>query len=116
MGQVRVYCTFQVPGYHRWPDALPAAKYLSFEHRHVFHVRVEIQVKHNERDVEFIRFKEIAKVAFESLGRPSIYGDIHFDGQSCETLATNLIQALGDYEVVQVEVSEDGENGAVVSV
>lgn len=116
MGQVLVYCTFTVEGYHRWPDAPAQCKYLGFEHRHEFHVRVEVNVPILNRGIEFIRFKQEAKAAFESLGRPSLYGGVYFDGQSCEMLATNLIQALNEYEVAKVEVSEDGENGAIVCV
>ena len=54
-----IFVTFQKEGLHRWPDAInfPGVEFLANEHRHMFHFRVEMEVFHDDREVEFILFK-----------------------------------------------------------
>ena len=104
-----IWCTFQVSGVHCWPGA---PNYLQFPHRHLFHYRVEMSVWHDDREVEFIQWKdELAQFV-----RTEVLFDSVF--MSCEQLAKNMITHLllvyGERDYV-VEVSEDGENGAKVS-
>ena len=55
----RIFVTFQKEGLHKWPDAIdhPGVEFLANEHRHMFHFRVDLQVFHDDREVEFILFK-----------------------------------------------------------
>ena len=62
-----IWVTFKKEGIHKYPAALedPAlatgdeydVSFLGYPHRHIFHFKVEIEVFHNDRDIEFIQFK-----------------------------------------------------------
>ena len=54
-----IWVTFQKEGLHKWPDATqhPGIEFLANEHRHMFHFRVDLEVWHDDREVEFILFK-----------------------------------------------------------
>ena len=107
-----IWVTFQKAGIHRYPEALmdPAlekVRYIGYEHRHIFHFRVDIEVFHEDRDVEFILFKQW----LESLYQDST---LALDFKSCEMMASDLYDIIhGKYpnRAVTIEVSEDGENG-----
>ena len=118
--QRRIWVTFQKEGIHCYPAAAtdPALKtgdeydvsFLGTPHRHIFHFRVWIDVVHNDRDIEFIQFKRW----LENLYRQ---GTIQLDYKSCEMMADDLyLQIAGRYpgRSVWIEVSEDGENGALI--
>jgi hypothetical protein len=65
-------------------------------------------VTHSDRDVEFIDLAR--RVRLYLVG---VYGDpMELDGLSCEHLAAELLAA---FTASEVHVSEDGENGAVVT-
>ena len=106
--------TFQKEGIHKYPAALDDPKladvqFLGYPHRHMFHFRVRVSVTHNDRDIEFILFKR----ELESLYQ----GTMNIDYKSCEMLAEELIDYIKmNYpgRSVEVGVSEDGENGAIV--
>jgi hypothetical protein len=126
----KIWVTFQKEGIHKYPAALtdPAlatgdeydVSFLGYPHRHIFHFRVWIDVFHNDRDVEFIQFKRW----LESLFRTKHTGNnntedsiLSLDYKSCEMMADDLyIQIATKYpdRVVWIEVSEDGENGALI--
>lgn len=106
--------TFQKEGIHKYPAALTDPKlsdvsFLGHPHRHMFHFRVRVSVKHNDREIEFILFKRELE---------SLYDGIYdIDYKSCEMLAEELIEYVNKSypgRVVEVNVSEDGENGAVL--
>jgi len=107
--------TFQREGIHKYPAALDdpklaAVSFLGYPHRHMFHFRVRVSVKHNDRDIEFILFKrELEALYNESL--------LQLDYKSCEMIAEDLIEYIKkNYpgRVIEVGVSEDGENGAIL--
>ena len=50
----------QVEGIHRFPEATDEEKYLSYPHRHIFHITVYIEQFHGDRDIEYIVFKKIS--------------------------------------------------------
>jgi hypothetical protein len=106
--------TFQKEGIHKYPAALidPKLKdveFLGYPHRHMFHFRVRVSVTHNDRDIEFILFKRELENLYQ--------GTLNIDFQSCEMLAEDLTRYITlhypDREV-EVGVSEDGENGAII--
>jgi hypothetical protein len=109
-----VFCTFRVSGFHCWPNAPAQYAYLGQLHRHEFHVRVEVRVGHGNRDVEFIELKQTASAEFEAMSDSEhAFDQLNYGGRSCEMLADELAgKLLKDFDVVAVEVSEDGENGA----
>jgi hypothetical protein len=106
-----IFITFQKEGIHRYPDAPAGVEFLKHPHRHMFHFRVKLSVFHNDRDVEFILFKRELENQYTS-------GVMDIDYKSCEMLAEELIEYVtGKYPGRRgsVEVSEDGENGAILS-
>ena len=118
--QRRIWVTFQKEGIHFYPAAAtdPALKtgdeydvsFLGTPHRHIFHFRVWISVVHNDRDIEFIQFKRWLQKLYES-------GTVQLDYKSCEMMSDDLyLQIAARYpgRSVWIEVSEDGENGALI--
>jgi len=118
--QKKIWVTFQKEGMHKYPAAATDPKlatgdeydvsFLAHPHRHIFHFRVWIDVVHNDRDIEFIQFKRW----LENLYRDST---LQLDYKSCEMMADDLyIQIAHRYpgRSIWIEVSEDGENGALI--
>ena len=118
--QRRIWVTFQKEGIHCYPAAAtdPTLKtgneydvsFLGTPHRHIFHFRVWIDVVHNDRDIEFIQFKRWLQKLYES-------GTVQLDYKSCEMMSDDLyLQIAARYpgRSVWIEVSEDGENGALI--
>ena len=115
-----IWVTFTKEGIHKYPAALedPAlatgdeydVSFLGYPHRHTFHFKVQIQVTHNDRDIEFIQFKRWLE---------SLYaGDIlQLDYKSCEMIADDLYLQINDKypgRFVVIDVAEDGENGCQI--
>jgi hypothetical protein len=115
--QRKIWVTWQREGIHKYPAALtdPAladVQFLGYPHRHMFHFRVWIDVFHNDRDLEFIQFKRWCESLYNSDNSV-----LSLDHKSCEMMADDLyIQIATRYpgRVVHIEVSEDGENGALI--
>jgi len=118
--QKKIWVTFQKEGMHKYPAAATDPKlatgdeydvsFLAHPHRHIFHFRVWIDVVHNDRDIEFIQFKRW----LENLYRDNT---LQLDYKSCEMMADDLyIQIAHRYpgRSIWIEVSEDGENGALI--
>jgi hypothetical protein len=106
-----IFVTFQREGIHCWPDAkhMPGIEFLANPHRHMFHFRVELQVFHDDREVEFILFKRELEEQYEA-------GTLHLDYKSCEMMSDELAVYIKQHypgRFMKIEVSEDGENGAV---
>ena len=106
------WVTFQKEGIHRYPAAvtdpkLESVSFLGHPHRHIFHFRVEMEVFHDDRDVEFIQAKRWMESWYAD-------GTLALDFKSCEMMAKELFtkcnQQWPDRDYV-IEVSEDGENG-----
>jgi len=103
-----IYVTFQKEGIHCYPDAPEGVEFLKHPHRHMFHFRVDLQVWHDDRDVEFILFKR----ELESLYAE---GTLELNYKSCEMMADDLADYIEENypgRNLKIEVSEDGENGA----
>ena len=115
-----IWVTFKREGIHKYPAALDDPKlatgdeydvsFLGYPHRHIFHFRVWIEVKHNDRDIEFIQFKRWLENLYK--------GTLELDYKSCEMIADDMFLEIrkkyGSNREVHIEVSEDGENGCVV--
>lgn len=107
-----IWVTFEKEGIHRYPQAatdpaLADVSFLAHPHRHVFKFRVEITVEHDDRDIEFILLKRELEALFSD-------GILQLDYKSCEMIALDLYTYLNEKypnRDIQIEVSEDGENG-----
>jgi hypothetical protein len=109
-----VYCTLQIEGTHNWPDCpLYEVEYLCDPHRHLFHIKAYKNVRHDDRDVEFIVLKHEILSYFYDEWFDSTYKLFKFGSMSCEMIAKKLISK---FNLSRCEVSEDGENGAIVTV
>ena len=107
-----IWVTFQKEGIHKYPAALedPAledVKFLGYPHRHMFHFRVDIEVYHDDRDIEFIQFKRWLE---------RLYNDdvIQLNNKSCEMIADDLATQIQDRypgRWLKISVAEDNENG-----
>ncbi|MEV0962373.1 MULTISPECIES: hypothetical protein [unclassified Streptomyces] len=94
-----------LPGFHNWPDAPPERDFLAHRHRHVFRVRAEILVKHDERDFEFF---DVADRILAWWGP----GEHEFGSASCEAMARelglHLIRSGLPVTETSVAISEEG--------
>ena len=117
----KIWVTFRREGTHKYPAALTDPKlktgdeydvsFLGYPHRHMFHFKIAIEVFHDDREIEFIQFKRWLE---------NLYGKgvLELDYKSCEMMATDLYQQISEKypkREVTIEVSEDGENGAVIT-
>jgi 6-pyruvoyl-tetrahydropterin synthase len=114
---VTVFINTRFEGVHRWADAPDGPiEHLRNPHRHEFHVRVEVLVSHDERDVEFLTLKaEVDNWLDDHLSYRN--AEVGLLELSCESMARKIWEWLGseDYTPVAVSVSEDGENGATLA-
>ena len=114
-----IWVTFTKEGIHKYPAALedPAlatgdeydVSFLGYPHRHTFHFKVQIQVTHNDRDIEFIQFKRWLENLYNK-------GTLALDYKSCEMMADDLYGQISSKYTdrkIWIEVSEDGENGCL---
>jgi hypothetical protein len=102
---------FSKEGIHCYPLAPEGVEFLRNPHRHIFHFHVTVEVFHNDRDIEFILFKR----ELENLYKEDL---LHMDYKSCEMLAEDLIGYISTKYAgrdIKVEVSEDDENGAILT-
>ena len=112
----RIFVTFQKEGIHRFPGATDPqfatgdeydVSFLASPHRHIFHFRVEIQVFHNDRDIEFIQFKRWLENLYSQ-------GTLKLDYKSCEMISDDLYEVIASRypdRDITIDVSEDNENG-----
>jgi len=110
--QRQIWITWQRAGFHRYPAAsedpqLDDVSYLGLRHRHLFKFRVEIEIFHNDRELEFHQVLNYCE---------SLYKDnqLEIDYKSVEMLADDLyLQLANRYpdRYMAIEVSEDGECG-----
>jgi len=115
-----IYVKFQREGIHKYPAALTDPKlatggdddvsFLGYPHRHMFHFKVQLEVFHDDRDVEFIQFKRELEALYSS-------GVMQLDYKSCEMMAQDLakyIQTKYSKRDLIIDISEDNENGSII--
>jgi hypothetical protein len=115
-----IWVTFRKEGIHLYPAALtdPNLKtgdqydvsFLGYPHRHIFHFKVRIEVFHDDRDIEFIQFKRWLENLYNQ-------GTLELNHRSCEMISDDLYQQIRTKfpgRFVEIEVSEDGENGSLI--
>ena len=115
-----IWVTFRKEGVHLYPAAASDPKlatgewddvsFLGVPHRHIFHFKVRIEVFHDDRDIEFIQFKRwLEKLYSEDI--------LELNHKSCEMISDDLYQEISARypgRMVEIEVSEDGENGSTI--
>ena len=105
-----IWVTFQKEGIHKYPDAPDEVDFLRYPHRHMFHFKVQLEVFHDDRDVEFILFKRELEGLYDQ-------GTMQADFKSCEMMAEDLYNYIKDHYPDRgciIDVSEDGENGCQI--
>ena len=98
-----IWVTFQKEGIHQYPDAPEGVEFLKFPHRHIFHFKVQLEVFHNDRDVEFILFKRQLEKLYVSEALTLLH-------KSCEMISDELaltIQTLYPGRDLIITISED---------
>jgi len=110
-----IWITTQKEGYHFWKDAPEEVAFLKNIHRHIFHFKVYITTKHNDRELEFFMFKNDIEIMIDNFWvLYNLHSQKDTEGLSCEMMADELYEQVRDIypnrEVI-IEVSEDKENG-----
>jgi len=102
-----IWITTSFEGTHRYLDAPVEVSFLRYTHRHIFHVKVWIEVFHNDRDIEFILFKRFINEFCQDASNQN--------NKSCEMISDDIYShIIQEYEgrKIKIEVSEDKENGS----
>lgn len=99
---------------HLFSKADPASPtyFLGYPHRHVFKITSKIQVFHEDREIEFFALKQRVQEELAKFKNTRNHTDF-----SCETLADYLLEFIEEVfgsRMIEIEVSEDGENSAIV--
>ena len=106
MIQKFIYVTFQTEFIHQYKNAPDEVSFLRYPHRHIAHIKVQVEVFHNDREIEFIMLKHKLQNYCE-LDKLS--------NNSCETIAEMILDYVqenyGDQRDIKIIVSEDNENG-----
>ena len=103
---MKIFVTTDFVAFHNWPGAPQEVEFLRSLHRHIFRVKVVWKVEHDNRDLEFFIQKEkLNKFLQENFSNKNLIG------VSCEMMANKI---KTEFNAESVEVSEDGENGAIV--
>lgn len=109
----KVISTIKANGFHGWPNAPEHLDYLRSRHRHLFTIRIEAAVSHDDRELEFHEMQRDLRAAmgthFDTTG-----SEFEFGARSCEHIAKEVaeIMAARAYVLTAVEVWEDDECGA----
>jgi len=100
-----IWVTTQFEGFHKYPNAPLEVSFLKNKHRHLFGVKVWIEVFHNERDIEFILFKRFVESKLNG----------KCDNRSCEEISdllhSEIVNKYPNREI-RIEINEDKENGS----
>lgn len=106
-GNQSIFVTTSFQGIHCYPDAPDQVEYLKYPHRHVFNIKVQIDVFHNDREVEFHVFKSFIQ---------SIIMDGDYNYKSCEMISDDIAKEISQNfseRKLTIIVDEDGENGSI---
>lgn len=120
MSKKSIWVTFRKEGIHKYPAALTDlnlasgdeydVSFLGYIHRHIFHFKVQIEVFHDDREIEFIQFKRWCENLYNTR-------TLALNNKSCEMIADELyehIHAKYPGRFVVIDVAEDGENGCQI--
>lgn len=114
-----VYVQFTQYGLHHYPKAPANVAFLATPHGHTFHFKLTFSVADANREIEFFTIKdEVIKYLEKAYKSKSVNHSLQhildFQDKSCEMLAQELL--INFKQCVEVEVSEDGIDGAIVRI
>ena len=112
-----IWVTFRKEGIHKYPAAATDPKlatgdwldvsFLGTPHRHIFHFRVEMEVFHDDRDVEFIQAKRIMEQC--------VGGGAGYDYSSFSTTnGDGVLTSVGLANVVGWPINGGANSGTIV--
>jgi hypothetical protein len=110
----------QVEGLHQWPAATGPDGYLAAPHRHLFVAELDIEVTHDDREIEINALTRWLTDLLPTFAHPGAAdtGPLNFGPQSCEQLATRITEAVldrhGRHRGLYCAVLEDGILGGGV--
>lgn len=97
---------------HQYLDAPEEVLFLRNPHRHILHITVEIEVFHDDRELEFILVKRDLEKFLDSQQLTAV------SIRSCEMIGLSILTYVqakyGANRDVNIGVSEDGENGSIL--
>lgn len=105
-----IWVTAAVDMIHHYPLAPAPVDFLMHPHRHLFKFKVWIEVKHDDREIEFLMFKQLVEGCLSVIKQRYNKSSL-----SCEMISDELYRLITktyDDRTISIEVSEDGENGS----
>lgn len=99
-------------GFHKYDDAPEEVAFLKNLHRHRFYVEASIEVKHNDRELEF--FMVLDQLQYKIIPFMEMSDNISSCEDKAEYIANGLLDTYGEDRSYHIYVSEDDENGAGV--
>ena len=101
----------QFIGFHSWDNAPDEVSFLRNKHRHIFNVKLTLEVFTDDREVEFFLLQKDLNNFLEEI-------DIKNNMRSCEWLAKQIVLKFSYYKskkerISYCEVSEDNENSGI---
>lgn len=110
-----IWVTFQKAGFHFYPQAstdplLSDVSYLGNRHRHLFKFSVQIEIFHNDRELEFHQVLNYCESLYSS-------GSLDVNHKSVEMISDDLYDQLAAKypgRDMKITVSEDGECGCLI--
>ena len=105
---------FDLNGVHNWGNCdIDTVNFLKYIHHHNFNFIIEVQVFHNDRELEFIKVQsEVMNFLCNRYPNYKNLVALDFSGQSCEMLATEILDfILSKYgtRTCKISVGEDGK-------
>lgn len=94
---------------HLWLGAPVEVNFLRNAHRHVFHITSTIEVFHDDRELEFI----LVQHKINDFLRSQNWSICTSCEMFAEAVAKFILETYGKDRQVEVQVTEDGENGAI---
>lgn len=110
-----IWVTFQKSGFHFYPQAntdplLSDVSYLGNRHRHLFKFNIQIEIFHNDRELEFHQVLNYCESLYSS-------GFLDVNHKSVEMIADDLYDQLSaryPNRDMKISISEDGECGCCI--
>ena len=96
---------------HRYEQAPEEVSFLREWHRHMLHIETEIEVTHDDRELEFIMVKDYIDQCLDHMI------NLEYVEKSCEMVAKEIIAKLVERygeRAIECTVWEDNENGGRV--
>jgi len=107
-----IILVFDIEGHHSWPNGPEDVQFLSYDHRHLFRIRICQGVNHNNREKEIFLQQQLYQNYLKEKYETSVgnYTYHNFGSKSCESIAEEIINL--DSTINWVEVLEDNLGGA----